>query len=68
MAVVRDIITHISTKEAYPGAPFMVKEKYIKKFNLKTKLSKEALEKKQKYEEKLEQAETKKVGGWSMLS
>lgn len=46
----------------------MVKEKYIKKFNLKTKLSKEALEKKQKYEEKLEQAETKKVGGWSMLS
>lgn len=60
-AVIRDLISDISTRESYLGAPFMVKEKYLKRFGLKTKLSKEALEKKQKYEEKQENVQSKKV-------
>jgi hypothetical protein len=55
--VIKDLITEVATKGTYQGAPWLVNQKYIKEFSLKTKLSAEALEKQQKFEEK----ESKKV-------
>lgn len=52
LPVIKELITEVTTKEAYVGAPFMVKDELVEKFKLTTKLSKESLEKKQKHEEK----------------
>ena len=61
LPVLKDLISEISTKEEWNGAPWIVLPKYVDQFSLKTEFKSETLEKLQKMQELKEKKESKKV-------